>query len=307
MKKIIFGLGILISTVIKAQDPHFSQVFMQGMYLNPALAGDVLGWKTNAQHRRQWPELGLISTTNIGVEKQLTRFKTGLGLTILNDVQPDGISASTSAGLNYSRWFSLTETIKLSAGARMELVSKSLDFSRLTFGDDIDPALGFDEPITGTETIPGTINFVNVSIGSNLKANDFDFGFAVTNIFEPNQSFSTGYIPVPRNIRLYGTYSIHVNESNTISPLVYFYGYSESQTTISGLNYKFKFLNTFLGYRYKDAMLYGVGVDFKRLKIQYSFDQTVSTLKGTTGGSHEFGLVFRFGSKEGYDDGGFIF
>ena len=74
-----------------------------------------------------------------------------------------------------------------------------------------------------------------------------------------------------------------------------------------GISSQYKFVNSFVGYRNQDSFIGGIGVNLNRLKVQYSYDLTTSTLSNQTGGSHELGVVFRFGSKEGYDDRNFVF
>jgi hypothetical protein len=51
-------------------------------------------------------------------------------------------------------------------------------------------------------------------------------------------------------------------------------------------------------YRYNidngDGAIFVVGLAHKRLKIGYSYDVTLSALKGTTGGAHEVSLALLF-------------
>lgn len=306
MKKVIFSLVILLTGLAKAQDPHFSQTYMQSMYLNPALTGKDMGWQTNLQYRHQWPKIGLWSTTNFGVQKQLTKYNAGLGFTIMNDVTGEGTINTSYAGFNYARFFNFSDDFNVSLGAKGELIGKSVAWEKLTFGDQIDARYGFVVPTT-SEVPASFINYVNFSLGTDLCFRNTNIGLVVFNLLEPNESFFGDYHGLPRRYRIYGSHKFKLNEKTSLIPVVNYKYQGSFYSLVSGLNAQYDFVNVFFGRRTEDAIIYGVGVNFKRLKVQYSYDQTISELSGYTGGSHEFGLIFRFGSKEGYEDGTFVF
>ena len=79
-------------------------------------------------------------------------------------------------------------------------------------------------------------------------------------------------------------------------------------------------MNTFIGYRDYDTFISGIGINLNRLKFQYSFDLKQSTQETPsiilpqqsanmteTLASHELGIIFRFGSKNGFEDRNFAF
>lgn len=308
MKKLLLIL-LLIMKLGHAQDPEFSQTYMQSMYLNPALTGHLMGWQANTQYRNQWPGISNAYVTyNLGIQKQLTKYNTGLGLRLLNDQAGNSTINTTGLGLNYARWFSANDNFQIAFGMEAEFQQKSLDLSKLTFGDMIDNRFGFEGTTSETDFITG-ISFVNFAIGTHALVYKGSVGLVLTNLFEPNQAFTEdGDSPLPRRLTVYGSHPVYENEILQISPIAKMSFQSSFQNLVFGVNTRYKFLNLFLGARNEDAVISGLGYHNKRLKVQYSYDYTISKLTNeATGGSHELGLIFRFGSKEGYDDDNFTF
>ena len=114
------------------------------MYLNPALTGNVMGWQSSMQWRNQWPAIDGYVTHNFGVQKQLTKFNTGLGIKILNDQAGDGTINTAAMGMNYSRGITINKNFQFRIGAEVEFRQKSIDLSSMSFGDDIDNRYGFN-------------------------------------------------------------------------------------------------------------------------------------------------------------------
>ena len=95
---------------------------------------------------------------------------------------------------------------------------------------------------------------------------------------------------------------------------------NDINSILYGVSSQYKFLNTFIGYRDYDTFISGIGINSNRLKFQYSFDLKQSTQATQTNllphqsvnmletlASHELGVIFRFGSKNGFEDRNFAF
>ena len=133
-------------------------------------------------------------------------------------------------------------------------------------------------------------------------------GFSCANINKPNDGIINKLSSsIPRRFTTYLLYPIDVYQTVKFYLILVYAIQSEFNFILYGISSQYKFVNSFVGYRNKDSFIGGIGINLNRLKVQYSFDLTSLTLNNSTGGSHELGVVFRFGSKEGYEDRNFIF
>ena len=82
MRKLILLSGaLLLSFLIRAQDPHFSQFFASPLTLNPAFTGKFDGdIRLSANHRDQWPSIPkAYVTTSASADFNLLQKKIGEG------------------------------------------------------------------------------------------------------------------------------------------------------------------------------------------------------------------------------------
>src|ERR1700761_870925 len=81
MRKLLTFLCILFFSVVKAQDPHFSQFFASPLTLNPAFTGKFDGqFRLAFNHRDQWPSIPNAYVTTSG----------SVDFSILKKVVPNG-------------------------------------------------------------------------------------------------------------------------------------------------------------------------------------------------------------------------
>jgi hypothetical protein len=160
MKKIFTCILILVGYYVSAQDPQFSQFGANPLYLNPASTGEVDGWRMGANYRNQWLRApgktfpGPLSTYNAWADFQLRNLVVGgLGFNLMQDMEGEGRLKYTTAGLFYS-WHTPTgsENFNLFFGTRLSYNFLTIDYSRLTFSDQLDPELG---PVLPTMFQPG--------------------------------------------------------------------------------------------------------------------------------------------------------
>src|SRR3954466_9509295 len=105
MRKYIFIVfALLLTGILKAQDPHFSQFFSSPLTLNPAFTGKFDGQlRLAANHRDQWPSIPkAYVTTSASVDFSILKNKIpdgdvfGIGFSGLSDQ-----SADAALKLNY--------------------------------------------------------------------------------------------------------------------------------------------------------------------------------------------------------------
>ena len=195
-KKVIIVFFGLIGWMgdVSAQDPYFSQYFLNPIYMNPAFTGTMKVPRFGVQHRNQWPALNNAYTTYFAsFDTYVPKIKSGLGILMYQDVQGDGIYTQNSFKAIYSKEIQINREWNMygsvSAGAQMN----SLNFNRLIFPDGLDAIYGQHQPTN--EAIPENNHRIFPDFGAGILIfNDkYFFGFAGDHLSEPNQSMYSGF------------------------------------------------------------------------------------------------------------------
>src|ERR1700712_785370 len=103
-KYLLVVFVVLLTSALKAQDPHFSQFFASPLTLNPAFTGKFDGlWRLAANHRDQWPSIPkAYVTTSASIDFPILKTRIperdvfGIGLSGVSDA-----SANNILKLNY--------------------------------------------------------------------------------------------------------------------------------------------------------------------------------------------------------------
>ncbi len=155
---------LLFGFTVQAQDPVLSQFFANRSYLNPAFTGLEDGLQLSATARNQWLAAdrgyNFFTTT---AEWREPCWNSGFGITIAHAREGLAPLTSTSAGLMYSYTISSGRS-NWHFGLKYSYNLKQLDWSKLTFSDQLDPVFG---------SIYGSA----VALGSeSVQFHDFAFG-----------------------------------------------------------------------------------------------------------------------------------
>ncbi len=187
---LITGCPILL----KAQDPFFSQFFMNPVYMNPSYAGTMKVPRAGVQYRNQWPGMGSAYTTYFAsFDTYLPRITSGIGALLYNDVQGDGLYTETSFKFIYSKEIRLSKEWNMygsiSAGGQLN----SLNSGRLVFPDGLDPIYEQHQP--SAELLPDNNNrfFPDFGAGILLFNSKYFFGISADHLSEPDQSIYSAY------------------------------------------------------------------------------------------------------------------
>jgi type IX secretion system PorP/SprF family membrane protein len=221
----------------------------------------------------------------------------GVGLIALHDVQGQGTIQTSMIGASYSNYLKVNRKFRLMFGAQAAYYQKYLDWSQLTFGDQIDPRRGF---IYQTGDVPrgnGRRGFFDVSAGIVGFSKNFYFGAAFHHLNRPDESMILGQSRLPikftghigANIKLgqRGRYS----STTFLSPNIIYQNQNGFQQLNVGAYLKYESFTIGAWYRNKDAFILTVGINTDKYRIGYSYDLTVSPLgNGVSGGSHEVSL-----------------
>jgi type IX secretion system PorP/SprF family membrane protein len=321
--KSILAVSIFILwevTPVTAQDPQFSQFYAAPLYLNPAFAGATQQGRVGINYRNQWPSIDANFTTisafadffiedkNSGVGALLTRDNVGLL----------GIQ-SISFAVQYAYQLQITKTLSFRPGFQVGVYNRSVNFGKLTFGDQFDANTG--QLINPTnESFRGQSKFFpDLSMGGLFYTPNAWLGFAAHHITQPNQSITGGSDPLAMKLSGHGGYKFffkpgvmgsgvyaHQRERSVAPTVQYRHQgkfdqmdlgmYFTFEPIIIGTWYRgipFKKVN---GYANTESLVMLVGLVLKGkkdvLNIGYSYDYTLSQLGPGSGGAHEFSLVY---------------
>ncbi len=298
---IFFCTFIVASTTAYAQDPAFSQFYANPLYLNPAFAGSNECPRANLNYRDQWPGIGrTYVTTSASWDKHINGIGGGLGILVAQDRAGDGNLNMTHIALQYSYRLKVNSAFAVKAGFEAAYRSIELRWGNLTFGDMIDPQLGFvystQEDIANNPTQKGYTDF---SAGLLGYSENLFFGLAVHHLTQPNQGFISES-PLPSKITAHAGGNIEINKysnnSITISPNILY----QNQSAFQQFNYGI--------YARKGPIVGGVwarnsannfadfivmmGLIQESFKFGYSYDITISELgNDKTLGAHELSFT----------------
>jgi len=299
MKKLLLVLIFGMITIMSmAQDPEFSQFYAAPLYLNPAFAGSVRCPRITMNYRNQWPAiLGQFTTYDVEYDQYVSSLSGGIGIMAWKDNAGSGTISTTNFSGIYSYQMNLSREFTINAGFQASYMQKNLDWSKLTFGDEIDPRYGFI--YTTQEVAPqGKSSFLDLSAGILGYTNEFYGGVAVAHLTQPNEGFISANTPLPMKITAHFGAMIPMDDSrrNTsyISPNILFVQQQNFQQINLGLYVERGPLVGGLWYRFGDAIIALIGIQTNGLKIGYSYDITVNKLSNATGGAHEISLSYQF-------------
>ncbi|MGQ8335777.1 PorP/SprF family type IX secretion system membrane protein [Sunxiuqinia sp. A32] len=288
------------------QDVSFSQFYTNPLYLNPAFAGSVGVPRVSLQYRNQWHKFdNAYSTYSAAFDFPVKALQGGIGLHLMNDTQADNIVNSFQIDLAYSVFLQLSKEYRIHAGLQTGYHQNSLNVGGLVFADNLD--INYGNHGTTAEIISDpNYGFVDFSTGLLIYSKRLFFGGAVHHLTEPNQTY---FGNDSNGDKLYRKYTAHVGARLPI----FRHGYHRKTLDISpqiivqkqGISEQINYgmfatkrgltagawLRQNFGIRY-DSVIFLFGYVNSRMQITYSFDWTVSGLRGDSGGISELSLAF---------------
>lgn len=318
-------LGLLVLSAFKitlAQDPHFSQIQYNPLYLNPAFAGVTEYGKANrltGLYRDQWRTLPVpYSTTTASYDRLLRKFNKGWllggGVSFLYDRAGDGHLSIFNPNLtmNFGKYFNKEKqliTLAVTAG----ITIKTLDYQGLTFdnqynGSTFDPNLSSGEMFSNN-----SVSYPNFTLGLNFRTkikekSTLDIGGTTSNLHQPEQNFlyyTTSKLPSRHSA--YAKAKIAIKDAWNVQPGVFFQNQRKANQIL---------LNTIAEVRIGDKKDFGLGFGagyrvmsndaaiaylsflYKTLRIGAAYDVNVSDLRKATRsqGAFEVALNYEFGN-----------
>jgi type IX secretion system PorP/SprF family membrane protein len=299
-------IGYLFSVSnVSGQDAAFSQFYANPVYLNPALAGNVLCPRITLNYRNQYPALGgNYVTYNIAAD--LYSKAVSGGIAVIATADQTGPLASFSGDLVYSYNLKITEKLRMNAALQGGYIQYRLNWNELVFEDNINKTTGAFQP--GSEPQPDKLKAgdVDFSTGMVLGYDEkYYFGFAAHHITNPDLSFYQGNIS-----RLATRFTIHggaifnlkdaipgkENDNFSLSPNIVYMQQGEFHQLNGGMYLNFYPFVTGLWLRHNfenpDALIVLLGFQQPDFKIGYSYDITLSKMGTPAGGAHEVSFVW---------------
>jgi type IX secretion system PorP/SprF family membrane protein len=320
MKKILLTLFVCftLASASLAQDPNFSQFFASPLTMNPAMTGKFDGvYRFAANYRNQWPTINNAYTTmtaslDMGILKnRVPDFdQFGIGVMAYSDKAGDGALNSTYLGLSVAYHKALDENgyHQLGAGFQGTYMNKRLNTSKLTFEDQLTP-FGFTG-VTGESFSSRQVNLSYFDLnagfiynGSTNGYNNFYLGASMYHINRPKESFQKGDFVLNSRITLQGGARIPVGTYNSFHVAANHSMQAKAYNTMLGGAFSLNVnndednpTNFYLGswYRFNDALIPYVGLEFGEWHFGASYDVNTSSLKAASNsrGGVEISLIY---------------
>lgn len=311
-----FGVGLLgiLALFAKAQDAHLSQFDATPVVLNPASTGvNYKGdYRIGTQYRNQWGTMGSkFSTLAVGYDMPMMgtpqKERWGLGGYIFD---ADGARIINSFSFVLSGAYKIMDPKQskhlLTTGIQLGFIVKSANENNLIFDQQytegtFDPDLPTGESFNKTSLFMPEINWgISYIMLDNEKRFRPYGGLSLFHITTPKETFfKSDDSRLPRRWVLNGGCRIKITDQIIVDPNFLFMLQRNSHEYVVGLRgfYKMNDEYAFTGgvnWRIKDAVYPMLGIYYRNIVYQISYDFNISGLKEYTNshGAIEFAIIF---------------
>lgn len=297
-----FGLTILFSLkcLFAQQATQFSLFRYNQFSMNPAYAGKEGSLSGNIGIRQQWSGLlGAPQSQNINVHAPFNNIKSAVGINLESD--KIGLQQTLLVAASYCYDLSINKNSTLSLGVRGGIIQGSWNGALIrTPEGNYQPSLAdHKDNILGENTFGGSAPILDIGVLYNN--NIVNIGLGVKNLTQNsiNYTINNGKIRLVKNY--FFTFAADFKISNKIKlqpALLFKSDLIENQLEMnlcSELNEKF---TAGMGYRgwskaSNDALNLIGGIRLNnKMRLFYSYDINISSLKNTNSGSHEVLLKY---------------
>ena len=299
MKYITF-LCLAICLRLSAQDPLFTNTSQSLINLNPSFAGSNGGLRVQSCYRDQWYNLtGFYQTFNTSLDAYIKPIKGGIALSYTKDDQSNGTLVTDRLSLTYAQHLSFFDNkLKIIPSFQITGFQKTLDNSKLSYGDMIDPRRGF--VWNSSQQTNGYSKKSNLDFSSGLivNYNHFYIGASVFHITQPEEGI---YAPskLPYRLSLFASYNLVLGE-NALLYAIYRFEKQQSfynhQLNMNALLFKHLILGTGIRINSSVNAIAGYRNDYFTLSGCYEFG-TGFTM-GRSAGTFELSASFNLRNKE---------
>ncbi len=299
MKKLIGIAFIVVAFCAKGQDVHFSQFYMNPVYLNPALTGNFDGdWRLSGIQRSQWRSVSRpFNTIGISAENRESWILPGLyhGVNFFHDAAGDGNFRTVELNVStaYQLYLDADSTHSLTQAFQMGFNHRSIDMSQLSFDNQFN-GIFYDPDLPTFESFETTSRTgFNFALGlmysyKKTERKKIAAGIGWFNIPQIKQSFyGDELIKRDRRIMIHAKATYELNYEWDIQPggFMQFQGKYKELVIGSNVRYIYKdkrgeFIAPYAGlwFRNKDAVYATVGAYYNNWIAGISYDINISQL-----------------------------
>ncbi|MGY3054590.1 type IX secretion system PorP/SprF family membrane protein [Pedobacter sp. UYEF25] len=307
---------LLASLYGSAQDQIFSQFYNAPLYLNPALTGQFKGSiRFNALYRNQWTGLQSdYSYVHASGDLNFPEIRSGFGIMFNRSSEGTAYLLKNNIAASYA-YIIPGDNFTLSFGLQGGITNLKLDWSKLVFGDQIDPTYGYNSGLASGAERPDIDSkfYFDAAAGTNLVYGKAMLGLAAHHINRPDESLTGINTKLP--VRLSGTLSYKIaleperyNQDGTyIIPSVVIYKQANITSFSFGGQFKYKGVNVGAWFRKNGTSdgnaavvvsaifdIFGKNNDREKFRVGISHDATTSKLNySNTDGTTELGLSYQ--------------
>lgn len=313
---VFLGFGLLTAA---AQDPNFSQFFASPLTLNPAFTGKFNGTlRVAGNYRNQWPTINNAFTTyttslDMGVLKKHIPEADQFGVGVMMFADKSGNGALQNNAISFSTAYhkALDEegNNQIGIGFQGSYVNKRLNTGGLNF-EDMLRSDGFtgvtQEDFSDKKKLAVSYVDVNTGVlynGTTNGNNNIYFGASMYHVNRHKETFNNGQYLLDARVTLQAGGRLPMGDLNAMHFSLNHSRQAGATNTMIGGAYEVN-LNTqsespaslYLGswYRWKDAIIPYIGLEFGSLHIGASYDVNISSLKPASNlrGGAEFSLIY---------------
>jgi len=318
--RLLIGFSWLFGGVLTAQvDPHFSQFYSFPMSMNPGMTGVMeADLRITAIHRTQWGSVMVPYSTQGASVEWKSRANWQFGLCMLNQQAGDAgyhyLNGYASIAYSGVKWGAHQLVVGLSAGQ----ISRRFDPLKFQFGDQWNPITGYDpNALTGDQLTKTSATTLDAGVGmmywdgsTDKSARAFG-GISWMHLGRPQDPFISSSVAqrMPYRLLVQGGVQWQVTDLFSLTPNVLVLKQGSAWERMMALSGSYAVgedlaLLPSLAYRLGDALVPGVGLNWKNWTLAASYDLSLGDMSrvGPGGRSLEISLRYtpRLAQKAGF-------
>ena len=325
MKKISLIIPLLIcSLFLKAQDIHFAQLYATPLTINPAQTGAENKYRAILNYRNQWasvttPYLSMMASFDMNFKKARSKKAFwAAGIFAYNDKAGDSQMSLSQINGSVAYHIPLDDNNLLGVGLQGGYFQRSANTSSLTWGNQFDgyqhnAAISSNENFGDGKMAIGkadlSAGIFHQFINEGETFSSISTGLAVHHLNSPTYDYSN----IVKDKLYYrwafhSTAAINANDDIVLNPSLLYYRQGKLQEIYFGTNMMYYLEkatktnykgNTAIGvgayYRWNDAVVGSLHLDYQSFLLGFSYDFNISTLKSASNykGGFEVSLIYR--------------